>query len=338
MNVMLLFGGGSGEYEISLRSAAAVLPALTARHTVFPVGVAREGGWYLTGASPEDIRADRWQAGAEPVLLSPAAHAVLHRGVPLAVDAVFPLLHGGLFEGGGIAALCEFLSLPYVGCPPMAGMLGLSKLHTKLIAERAGIPVAAYRAVSRRDPLDEGLLSEIEQKLGYPVFVKPDSLGSSLGAARADSREELLSALSAALALDACVLCEEYLEGTEVELALLERDGEVLGELVGEIDPGAPFYDYNAKYRDRHSRIFIPARVLGTALREVVRAGHRLFDLLGCRGLARVDFFVRGSTVILNEVNTMPGFTDISMFPRLMAAAGLSLGDVLDILLQNVHL
>ena len=335
VNVVLLFGGDGTEYEISLRSAAAVLPHLSARHTVRTVGIDRAGGWYLTAASPEEIAADAWQEGAVPVTPDPGAHALLAGGAPLPCDVTFPLLHGGLGEGGGVAALLSLISLPYVGCPPTAGMLGMDKWLAKTLAEAAGIRVAAYRTVGRGELADPALSSSLGAALGYPMFIKPVCGGSSVGAARVASPSELLPALTAALLHSDTALCEEYIEGAEVELAILEREEELFGTLVGEIDPGASFYDYDAKYRDRSSRLFIPARISSAARREVVAAGRTLFRLFGCRGLARVDFFVRGDEVIFNEINTMPGFTDISMYPRLLAAAGLPIGEVLDTLLEN---
>ena len=335
MNVVLLFGGDGAEYEISLRSAAAVLPHLSSRHTVRTVGIDRTGGWYLTAASPRAIAADAWQEGGIPVIPDFGAHALLAGGKPLPCDVTFPLLHGGLGEGGGVAALLSLLSLPFVGCPPTAGMLGMDKRLAKLMAADAGIRVAAYRTVRRDELSDPTLPASLGAALGYPMFVKPSCGGSSVGAARVASPAELLPALSDALAYSDAALCEEYIAGAEVELAILEREDGLFGTLVGEVDPGAPFYDYDAKYRDRSSRLFIPARIPSAVRREVAEAGHTLFRLFGCRGLARVDFFVRGGEVIFNEINTMPGFTDISMYPRLLAAAGLPIGEVLDILLDG---
>ena len=335
MNVVLLFGGDGAEYEISLRSAAAVLPHLSARHTVRTVGIGRAGGWYLSTASPGAIAADAWQEGAVPVMLDFGAHALLADGVPLPCDVMFPLLHGGLGEGGGVAALLALLSLPYVGCPPTAGMLGMDKWLAKTLAADVGIRVAAHRAVRRQDLLDPTLAEALGEALGYPMFVKPSSGGSSVGAARVFHPAELLPALTAALRYSDTALCEEYIEGAEVELAILEREDGLFGTLVGEIEPGAPFYDYDAKYRARTSRLFIPARISAAARREVAEAGHTLFRLFGCRGLSRVDFFVRRDEVIFNEINTMPGFTDVSMYPRLLAAAGLPIGEVLDTLLAS---
>lgn len=338
MNVLMLFGGDGAEYEISLRSAASLLPALRASHHVLAVGVARDGGWYLTDASPTAIAADAWQTGAKPVTLDPVHHTLLLDGAALSCDVAFPIMHGGLFEGGGVAALLSLLGIPYVGCPPRAGAVGMDKRMTKLLAASQGVAVARHVAVSRDELSDPALPERLGDSLGYPLFVKPVGLGSSVGAARVSDPAALPSALSAALSYDTLALCEELVVGAEVEVALLERDGELFGPLVGEIDSSAPFYDYDAKYRDRTSRIFIPARLPSLLLSETLKTAKRLFRFFGCRGLCRVDFFVRGQEILFNEINTMPGFTDVSMFPRLMAAAGLPLPKLLDVLLKNATL
>ena len=337
VNVILLFGGQSEEYEISLRSTAAVLSAFPRHHTVYPVGITREGGWLLTHATARAIALDRWQESAVPVTLDPGRRALLAGDEPIPSDAVLPLLHGGLGEGGGVAALCELFGLPYVGCTPTAGAVCMDKVLTKRLAAGVGIPVAAFCEVRTDDLRDaEALCGRLSSELGYPMFVKPASSGSSVGAHRVDRPEELLPALADAVAYGGCALCEEYIEGAEVELALLEDGGVLRGSAVGEVESGAVFYDYTAKYLANTSRIFIPARI-GRASADTVREyGRRLFRLLGCRGLSRIDFFVKpDGGVILNEINTMPGFTDVSMFPRLLRIEGLSLSEIIDILLEN---
>ena len=339
MNVVLLFGGMGEEYEISLRSAAAVLAAFPKGHRAIPVGISREGGWYLIDAAPQAIAADRWQEGARPVLLSPAAHALLCEGARLDADAVLPILHGGLYEGGGAAAVCEALGIAYVGCPPLAGALALDKVLAKQIASATGVNIAKWCIVTGAEMADANLPDTLIARLGLPLFIKPATGGSSVGATLVTAREQIPAALRSALAVDGRALCEEYITGTEVELALIEDGGRLLGHEVGEIDAGAAFYDYDAKYRNRSSRIFIPARV-SLASRNAVRdAGRRLFAAFGCRGLARVDCFVRPTgEVVFNEMNTMPGFTDISMFPMLLHPLGFTLGDVVEILIKNAKL
>ena len=339
VNVVLLFGGTGEEYEISLRSAAAILSAFPYGHTVYKIGIDRAGGWYLTEAIAAAIARDAWREGARPVLLDPVGRALAVDGETVPADAVLPILHGGFFEGGGAAAAARLLSLPFVGCPPLAGALALDKVLAKRLAAAEGIAVAGFVTVTPAATADPALADRLIATLGLPLFVKPATGGSSVGASLVRTREELPAALAAALAVDARALCEEYVEGTEVELALLEDGGRLLGHEVGEIDTSAAFYDYNSKYRDRTARIFIPARVSLVSRNAVRAAGRTVFRALGCRGLARVDFFVRPTgEVIFNEINTMPGFTDISMFPMLLRPLGLTLGDVVEILLKNAIL
>ncbi len=333
MNVALLFGGESAEYEISLASCARLLPILSAHHTVYPIGISRSGGWYLADGQSSALLSDSWQQTAEPLLLLPGRGIARQTGALLPIDVAFPLLHGGLGEGGGVAALLSLLHLPCVGCPPSAGMLGMDKVLSKHEAERAGVAVAPYRVVRREALASPDTAAELVRALGLPLFVKPATQGSSIGASLVESKENLTSALAEALAYDDRALCESYIEGSEVELALLEKDGALFGSLVGEIDTTAAFYDYRTKYHTKTSRIFIPARLKGSVSRRIKEAGDTLFRAFGCRGLSRVDFFVRGDEVIFNEINTMPGFTDASMYPRLMQAAGLSLPALLDCLL-----
>ena len=339
MNVVLLFGGIGEEYEISLRSAATVLTLFPHSHQVFTVGISRTGEWYLTEASPRAISMDTWREGARPVSLCPCTHSMMVDGEPIPCDVAFPLMHGGLYEGGGAAAILTALGIPYVGCPPLAGALAMDKVLSKVVAASLGIRVARGVCVSVHELADPGLAERLGEMLGYPLFVKPPAGGSSVGACRVDSPDMLASALSAAFLFGEVALCEEYVVGREVEFAILEDNGVLRGHEVGEVDPGAPFYDYDAKYRDRTSRIFIPARVPSASRAAVREAGRAIFRALGCRGLARVDFFVLESGEILfNEINTMPGFTDISMYPMLMSRLGLSLGEVVDVLLKNARM
>ncbi len=336
MKVILLFGGACEEYEISLRSAAAVLSAFPKEHTLTLIGIDREGGWYRTAATPEAILADRWQADAVPVILDPHRRALVAAGEPIGADVVFPLLHGGLGEGGGVAALLALLSIPYVGCPLTAGAVGMDKVLTKQLAAYAGIPTADFCVVTEPDLADPALVHRLGERFGFPFFVKPATQGSSVGASRVLCEADAPAALRAALAYGGRALCEEFLRGAEVELSLIERDGALVSTAVGEIEPAAPFYDYAAKYQSHTSRIFIPARISRAERDKVKEYGCRLFRLLGCRGLSRVDFFVTGEgRVLFNEINTMPGFTDISMFPRLLQAAGLTMTEIINVLLEN---
>ncbi len=340
MNVALFFGGAGEEYDISLRSASAVLSAFPKKHTVMPIGITREGDFFAcSAATPADISGDAWQnKDPLPVRFSPNQRALLIGDEAFVPDCAFPLLHGRGGEDGRVQGLLDCCRIPYVGCGVFASVTGMDKVACKRIAQSVGIPVAAFCVLSPADCENtEAATEKIERELpAYPIFIKPVSSGSSFGASAVFSREELSAALSLASSLGGAVLAEEYIEGAEVEFALIERGGTLFGQAVGEIEPGNTFYDYETKYKSRTSRIFIPARVGCLAIEAVREYARTLFRAIGCRGLARLDFFVRkNGEVVFNEINTMPGFTDISMFPMLYKVVGLSMGQLIDTLLEN---
>lgn len=343
MNVALFFGGAGEEYEISLRSAAAVLSAFPKKHTVVPIGITREGDFFASPtATPADILGDVWQnKDSLPLGLAPNQRALLLGDTLFRPDCAFPLLHGKGGEDGRVQGLLDCCRIPYVGCGVSASVMGMDKVACKRIAQSVGIPVAAFCALSPAECENtEAAAKRIEGVLSaYPIFIKPVSSGSSFGASVVRGREELSAALHTASSLGGAVLAEEYIEGAEVEFGLIERSGTLFGQAVGEIEPGNTFYDYETKYKSRTSRIFIPARVGCRAIETVREYAKTLFRAIGCRGLARVDFFVKKSgEVIFNEINTMPGFTDISMFPMLYKVIGLSLGQLIDVLLEEAVL
>ena len=340
MNVALFFGGAGEEYEISLRSAAAVLSAFPKKHTVVPIGITREGDFFASpNAAPADISGDIWQKKeALPVGFLPNGRALLLGDTRFVPDCAFPLLHGKGGEDGRIQGLLECCRIPFVGCGVSASVTGMDKVACKRIAQSLGIPIAAFCSLSPeecRDP--EAAANKIEGALpAYPLFVKPVFSGSSCGASLVKKREELALALRTASSLGGAVLVEEYIEGAEVECGLIERGGALFGQAVGEIEPGNTFYDYETKYKSRTSRIFIPARIGCRAIETVREYAKALFLAIGCRGLSRLDFFVKkNGEVIFNEINTMPGFTDISMFPMLYKVVGLSMGALIDALLEE---
>ena len=340
MNVALFFGGAGEEYEISLRSASAVLSAFPKKHTVMPIGITREGAFFAcSAATPADILGDVWK-NKDPLAVGflPNQRALLLGDTPFMPDCAFPLLHGRGGEDGRVQGLLDCCRIPYVGCGVGASVMGMDKVACKRIAQSVGIPVAAFCALSPAECENtEAAAKRIESELSsYPIFIKPVSSGSSFGASVVRGREELSAALSLASSLGGSVLAEEYIEGAEVEFGLIERSGALFGQAVGEIDPGNTFYDYDTKYKSRTSRIFIPARVGCRSIERVREYAKALFRAIGCRGLARLDFFVRkDGEVVFNEINTMPGFTDISMFPMLYRVVGLSMGQLIDTLLEN---
>ena len=249
------------------------------------------------------------------------------------IDVVFPVLHGENGEDGSMQGLLQIAGIPYVGSHVAASAACMDKTITKLIAGHAGIRQAAWQLVTARDMRcsPEQVADTVEHTLGYPVFVKPAGTGSSVGVAKARDRAALLAALEAALSYDAKALVEEFIDGQEVEVAVLGNDTP-MASVCGEIDSGAEFYDYDAKYILDCAKLYIPARLREDVAEQVREQAIRVYQAMGCRGLSRVDFFVtrEGNEVVFNEINTLPGFTSISMYPKLFEASGIPYSELLD--------
>ncbi len=346
MTIAVLFGGASNEHDVSLRSARAVISHLPKDIQTLLVGITREGAWYAFHGSPDLLTEDAWQA--DPSLISPLYASLTERGVLIEqdgtrheIDAIFPVLHGQTCEDGRLQGFLDTLRVPYVGCGCSASVLGMDKVTAKIVAEDGGIPVARFLHVTRAELEGESVLASVldraEKKFAsYPVFVKAVRSGSSVGAYRANSRAELANALLLASEVDEHVLVEEFIVGKEVECAVLERGGKAIAFTPGEIDPGAAFYDYDTKYTADTASYFIPARISEDALETVRRYALRVFELLGCRHLSRVDFFVtEDSRVIFNEINTLPGFTSISMYPKLCEHGGVAFDALIAALIEE---
>ena len=345
LNVCVLFGGISPEHEVSLRSAESVLKNLDAeKYHIFPVGITKTGDWLLFGGSDYSMLPDgRWEtyeanrrAVLSPIrgqgLLSFEGSGVVRERI----DVVFPVLHGENGEDGAMQGLLQIAGLPFVGPGVGASAASMDKCMTKLVADSILVRQAAWRRVNKaefeKDP--EAAADAVEAKFAYPVFVKPAGTGSSVGVSKAGSRAALLAALEAALSYDDKVLVEEFIDGQEVEVGVL-GNGTPVASICGEIDSGAEFYDYDAKYISDCSTLYIPARIPEDASERVRETAVRIYRALGCRGLSRVDFFVKADgEVVFNEINTIPGFTSISMYPKLFAASGIAYGALLDRLIE----
>ena len=346
MTVAVLFGGASNEHDVSLRSARAVISHLPKDVETLLIGITREGAWYRYIGSPDSLEGDGWLA--DPSLVSPLYASLTEKGVLIeegcarhTVDVVFPVLHGQTCEDGRLQGFLDTLRVPYVGCGCSASVLGMDKVTAKIIAEEGGIPVARFLLVTRAElAQQDGLssaISRVEEKFpSYPVFVKAVCSGSSVGAYRADSRAELANALTLASEVDERILVEEFIVGKEVECAVLQTGGVAQAFTPGEIDPGAAFYDYDTKYTADTASYFIPARVSEKTLATVRDYATRIFTLLGCRHLSRVDFFVtEDERVIFNEINTLPGFTSISMYPKLCEHGGVDFDALVSALIEE---
>jgi D-alanine-D-alanine ligase len=339
LRVGVLFGGRSGEHEVSLHSARAVMAALEqAGHEVVPIGITSGGRWLVSG-DPMNALSSGTSSGEQLATMLPEpGHAGLvpidapRNGMaPVSaardVDVVFPVLHGTYGEDGTVQGLFELASVPYAGSGVLGSALGMDKVVQKTLWRGLGLPVVDFLSILRRDL--SGAPSRIEAELGYPCFVKPANLGSSVGVSKARARDELLAALELAARYDAKLLVERGVDARELEVAILgNHDPEA--SIVGEILPGAEFYDYRAKYLDTGSQAVIPAEIEPDVAAQVQRLAIQAFQAVDAAGLARVDFFLERGTgrLFLNEINTMPGFTEISMYPKLWQASGLSFADL----------
>ena len=346
LSVCVLFGGVSPEHEVSLRSAESVLNNLDhAKYNIFPVGITKNGSWiHYTGRDYGLIPTGEWETAPEnrraaisPVrgqgLLTFEGDCVVRERI----DVVIPVLHGVNGEDGSVQGLLQLAGIPYVGSHVAASAVAMDKTLTKLVADQTGVRQAAWHLVWSGDLENqrERVLDMVERKFQYPMFVKPAGTGSSVGVSKVRDREELSTALEVAAEYDGKILVEEFIRGREIEVAVMGNDSPV-ASICGEIDSGAEFYDYEAKYITETSKAYIPARISETAEETVRDAAVRIYRAIGCRGLARVDFFVtyEDETVVFNEINTMPGFTSISMYPKLFAASGIPYPELLDQLIS----
>jgi len=352
IRIGLIFGGRSGEHEVSLASAESVMANLDRdRYEIVPIGITREGSWLL-GTEPQMLRATA--SGGTHDMEAESTKAVtltgdprLRRLIPVdkgedlgnqgSIDIIFPVLHGTYGEDGALQGLLEMANMPYVGCGVLGSAMGMDKEKMKLVFQAVGLPVAEYLVYRRnqweRSPQD--ILNAIEQELGYPCFVKPVNLGSSVGVNKAHDRIELEHAIHVAAEYDRKIIIERGLNCREVECAVLGND-EPIASVVGEAISSNEFYDYRAKYIDGKSQVVIPADIAQETAEEVRRQAVQAFLALDLSGLARVDFFIEKETdiVYINEVNTMPGFTTISMYPKLWEASGLSYPQLMDRLIE----
>jgi D-alanine-D-alanine ligase len=349
--VAVLFGGRSAEHEISCISARAVIDALDAARTeVIPIGITKEGRWHLlSGALPLPSESGRMpevtDGSGQLVGLAgegPSAELVVADGSREAIDIVFPVLHGPMGEDGAVQGIMELAGIPYVGAGVTASAVGMDKDVQKALFARAGLPVVPYEVVRepewREDP--DGVAARA-QTLGYPLFSKPATLGSSIGVMKVRSRQELDGGLREAFRYARKALLERAVSAPrEVECAVLGND-DPAASVVGEIVPtGHEFYDYAAKYLDVDgARLQIPADLKPDVAQRIQRMAVSAFRAIDCAGMARVDFFVEGDgivpgTVWLNEINTIPGFTSISMYPKLWEASGLPYPELIERLLD----
>jgi D-alanine-D-alanine ligase len=328
--IAVLFGGRSGEHEVSIRSAASVISALDqGKYEVIPVAITREGRWLPPAESVKLLPADSRQATSTETAVTVSQEP----GSASGVDVVFPVLHGTFGEDGTVQGFFELADVAYVGAGVIGSACGMDKDVMKRLFREAGLPTVEHVALLRRERHDRA--DELEKRFGYPLFVKPANLGSSVGITKAHNREELSKALDLATQYDRKIVVERAVVGREIECSVLGND-DPQASVPGEIVASREFYDYQAKYIDESSRIVIPAPLTEELTREVQRLAVAGFKAVECCGLARVDCFLEERTgqVLLNEINTMPGFTSISMYPKMWEASGLSYKDLIDRLIE----
>ena len=323
----IIYGGISTEHEVSIKSAKSVIENLDKeKYEIHPIYINQEGIWHK---KTEEIK------NISQYLQT--------------LDIVFPVLHGKYGEDGTIQGMLEMLKIPYVGCKVLASSVGMDKVYTKMIFEKAGIPQApyiyiqkqnnTYKIISESFEEDELEIEKIIKILKFPMFVKPSNSGSSVGVKKVSNEEELKEAIKNAGKYDNKILVEQGIEGKEVECAILDcrTKDEIFASTVGGIIPAEEFYSFDAKYNMPKSQTLIPAQIENKKIEEIRNLAIKAFKAIDGNGLSRVDFFIENKTnkIYINEINTMPGFTKISMYPKLFKAVGISYSQLLDTLIEN---
>lgn len=346
----IIYGGKSSEHEVSLRTALSIMKAVDAnKYEVTPIYVQLDGSWVkgeaLAGQLPETIDALRLTAGAQsPNQPAAAGQELITASKPASmfsigqqVDVVFPVVHGPNGEDGTIQGLLELANLPYVGTGVMASAVGMDKWMMKTVFAQVGLPQVKYVGLLRSqwEKSPEEVAEKIERELGYPCFVKPANMGSSVGISKAKNREELVQALNLAARFDRRLIVEEFVQARELEIGVLGNE-ELMTSVVGEIIAAKEFYDYEAKYKGAGTELSIPAAIPEHVAEGIANIAKKAFQALDGSGLSRVDFFwdEKNDKLYINEVNTMPGFTPFSMYPMLFQAAGISYSELIDRLVQ----
>ena len=333
----MLYGGRSGEHEISIRSARSIYSVLKKTHTVFPIFIDKQGSWWRVSRT-EDLPA-KSQGLQERVFLYPGiTEPTLYTlDAQLKIDIVFPVLHGTHGEDGIIQGLLESAGIPYVGANVAASAAGMDKVIMKALFAQSGLPIAPYlwfyRSKWNQEP--QSCVQKVEKTFPYPVFVKPANLGSSVGVTKAHHRAELQNAFEDAARYDLKIIVEKGINAREIECSVLGNE-EPQASLPGEIVPKREFYDYVAKYIEDSTELHIPARLDEAQIRRVQELSIRAFQAIGSSGMGRVDLLLDRDTGIfyLNEINTIPGFTSISMYPKLWEVSGLPFDQLLERLLE----
>lgn len=344
-NVLIIFGGKSSEYEVSLQSAYSVISNIPSdRYTVTLVGITKDGRWLLFEGNIEDIPTEKWlDSACTPAMISTdfGDNSIIvfrENGIEkIHIDACFPVLHGKNGEDGTVQGLLELSGIPYVGCDTLSSAMCMDKAVTNMTADYAQIPQAKWLGITYSDynADKDAFVSACVEKLGLPVFIKPANAGSSVGISKAKTKEDIYTAMDVAFREDSKVVAEENIDGREIECAVL-GNSQPIASVLGEIKPASEFYDYEAKYINNDSVLCIPADLPQSTADEIRAYAVKAYRALGCSGLSRVDFFVRKSDgkALFNEINTLPGFTPISMYPKMLDASGIPYSELIDRLIN----
>ncbi len=348
LKVGVIFGGRSGEHEVSLRSAESVINALDrSKYEVVPIGITKQGKWLASSEATNLLPGAVMERADQHVALfgDPTERGLARfnregqQGSRDQLDVVIPVLHGTYGEDGTIQGLFEMADIPYVGCGVLASSAGMDKVIMKRLFREAGLPIVDYTHFLRTqwEAATEKIEARVIEEIGFPCFVKPANLGSSVGVSKATDAKSLTEAIALAARYDRKIIVERGVDAREIEVSVLGND-EPVASLPGEIVPvTAEFYDYKAKYIDDNgARLVIPAQLPAATIAEIQQLAVRVFQAVDGSGLARVDFFLDRATgqIIVNEINTLPGFTSISMYPKLWEASGISYGQLIDRLIE----
>ena len=325
----IIFGGKSGEHEVSLMSAASVIRAIDKeKYDLIYIGITKQGEWKLFKGDVSEIENGSWANTARDIGIS---------DIKDLIDFALPIVHGPYCEDGKLQGVFEMLDIPYGGCGVLASAVCMDKLIAKDIFRKVGLPICKHVLLTEKKIMAdvEGSIDKVEEAIGYPNFVKPANMGSSVGISKATDRKSLRDALMLALKYDRRIICEEAIDARELETGVLGNEDPEVAE-VGEILSGDEFYDYRAKYTDGISKLSIPADITPEQREEIRTIASKAYRAVDGEGFARCDFFIERSTgkVYINEINTIPGFTKYSMFPLLWEAAGVQYSDVIERIIE----
>ncbi len=328
----VIFGGKSGEHDVSLMSASNVIEVMNKdKYDVVKIGISRTGQWMIYNGDTKKIAEDTWEQDEENLI---KGFSIFDHPVIDTVDVFFPILHGPNGEDGTVQGLFKLLNKPFVGCGVLASSAGMDKIYSKILFEHAGIPIGDYTSLQRSDWKNskEDSIGKMEKKLKYPFFVKPANMGSSVGISKVHNRQEAIKGIEEAFKYDSKLILEKAINCREVECAVLGNESPE-ASVLGEIVPSQEFYDYKAKYVDGDkSSLIIPADLDEPTTKKIREYAVKAFKSINGRGLSRVDFFVDKDTgeVLINEINTLPGFTNISMYPKLWESTGVSYVELIE--------